>query len=200
MSAIPNAIPNAGPTARPWAPRWARPRRRATLAVLLAASATLGACATYPGPWKDAPAAAAPDTRVYVYPAAGQDDAQMDRDRYDCHLWAVKQTGFDPSSPQLAPHQRVAVVEGPPPGSGTAVGAATGAVIGAATARPRDAGAGLVIGAIAGAIIGTAAEQSANEQAAASARSQARYGLEEQAANYRRAITACLQGRHYTVR
>lgn len=174
--------------------------RLAPLAALAAVATALGGCATYPGPWADAPPPAAPDTRVYVYPAAGQDAAQTDRDRYECHLWAVKQTGFDPGSPQLAPHQRVAVVDGPPPGSGTAVGAATGAFIGAATASPRDTGAGLVLGAITGALIGTAAEQSANDRAAAEARSQARYGLEEQAGNYRRAITACLQGRHYTVR
>jgi hypothetical protein len=34
-----------------------------------------------------------------IYPAKGQSQAQQDRDRYECHSWAVKQTGFDPSRP-----------------------------------------------------------------------------------------------------
>ena len=178
-----------------------RALRPLALAAQGAGTLALGACATVPDSWGDpSPAAAVPDTRVYVYPAAGQSDAQMDRDRYECHLWAVRQTGFDPGSPQLAPHQRVQVVEGPPPGSGTVVGAATGAFIGAATAGPRDSGAGMLLGALAGAIIGSAAEESGRQQADDRARSQARYGLEEQASNYRRAISACLQGRLYTIR
>ncbi|HVY63817.1 MAG TPA: DUF6515 family protein [Gammaproteobacteria bacterium] len=35
---------------------------------------------------------------IFVYPKEGQTDEQRDRDRYDCHLWAVNQTGFDPSA------------------------------------------------------------------------------------------------------
>lgn len=33
---------------------------------------------------------------LYVYPNQGQTDEQRDRDRYDCYLWASKETGFDP--------------------------------------------------------------------------------------------------------
>ena len=39
---------------------------------------------------------------IYVYPAKGQSQAQQDKDRYECHSWAVQQTGFDPSKPQTA--------------------------------------------------------------------------------------------------
>ena len=184
------------------ASRLARPLVLATLAT---GALALGGCATVPDTWDDPPpATAVPDTRVYVYPAAGQGDAQMDRDRYECHLWAVKQTGFDPGSPDLAPHQRVQVVEGPPPGSGAAAGAVAGAILGAATSGPRDSGAGMLFGAVTGALLGNAVEESgrqeARERAMDRARSQARYGLEEQASNYRRAISACLQGRQYTIR
>lgn len=35
--------------------------------------------------------------KVIVYPAAGQTDEQLDRDRYECHLWASDETRFDPS-------------------------------------------------------------------------------------------------------
>ena len=44
---------------------------------------------------------AAPETstQLFAYPKQGQSEAQADRDRYDCHLWAVKQSGFDPTEP-----------------------------------------------------------------------------------------------------
>ncbi len=35
--------------------------------------------------------------RIIVYPAAGQSEEQTGRDRYECHLWANKETGFDPT-------------------------------------------------------------------------------------------------------
>ena len=34
---------------------------------------------------------------LYVYPNEGQDEQQVSEDKYECHLWAVEQTGFDPS-------------------------------------------------------------------------------------------------------
>lgn len=34
---------------------------------------------------------------VYLYPRNGQSDEQMANDRYECHSWAVGQTGFDPT-------------------------------------------------------------------------------------------------------
>ena len=33
----------------------------------------------------------------FVYPREGQDADVQARDRYECHRWAVEQTGFDPS-------------------------------------------------------------------------------------------------------
>lgn len=147
-----------------------------------------------------------PPTQVYVYPNNGQDAARLDRDRYECHMWAVNQSGFDPSNATVPPSQRVQVVAGPPPGTGTVVGAATGAVLGAVVSRPRDAGAGAAIGAIAGAVIGTASDAAREERTeriqerydARDARRQAQsYQL---ATDYRRAIGACLEGRGYTVK
>ena len=145
-------------------------------------------------------------TEVVAYPAHGQTEQQLDRDRYECHNWAVKQTGFDPSIPGVPPHQRVRVVQGPPPGAAVAGGAITGAVLGAAVSRPRDAGAGALIGAVAGAAIGAVAESSRAEATeAVEARDQERAaargaGQEQRAGAYRRAISACLEGRGYTVR
>jgi len=35
---------------------------------------------------------------LFVYPRQGQSDEQMANDRYECHRWAVEETGFDPSN------------------------------------------------------------------------------------------------------
>ena len=35
--------------------------------------------------------------QLYVYPAAGQSEGQLADDRYDCHVWSVDQTQFDPT-------------------------------------------------------------------------------------------------------
>ena len=46
---------------------------------------------------------------IMVYPAQGQSPEQLERDRYDCHIWAVQQTGFDPSRPGLPPGDYLAL-------------------------------------------------------------------------------------------
>lgn len=42
-------------------------------------------------------AAASGAHQLYVYPAAGQSQRQLADDRYDCHLWSVEQTSYDPT-------------------------------------------------------------------------------------------------------
>lgn len=177
---------------------------------MLALFLTLAGCANEERRvYREVPSAYAertlPPTRVYFYPAAGQSAAQQDRDRYECHLWAVKQSGFDPSLPMPAPAPRVEVIPSPPPGHDTAVGAVTGAVLGAAVAHPHDAGEGAVVGAVAGALIGAVSDASRQEQAEVI---QQRYGrrdsqryaqVERKAQDYRRAMSACLEGRGYAV-
>jgi len=39
------------------------------------------------------------DEEVFVYPKNGQSEAQQNTDRYECHAWAVQQSGFDPTRP-----------------------------------------------------------------------------------------------------
>ena len=146
-----------------------------------------------------------PDSRVYATPAAGQSMAQLDRDRYECHDWAVRQTGFDPSVPQTLQRDDVRVVPGSPPGAGTLTGAATGAIIGSAVSRPRDAGPAALIGAVAGALIGSSADRESADRAAAlqqridSSDDRQVRQFDRHAADYRRALGACLEGRSYTV-
>ena len=172
----------------------------------LIATLMVAACAPAPTrPVAEQPAPPPPSTEVYFYPNKGQSAAQQERDRYECYLWAMKQTGFDPSAPQLAPHQRLQVVPAPPPGRDTAAGAITGAVIGAVVSPPGKTAEGAAVGAVAGAVAGAASEAARQEQAA---RVQERYDqryaqraarLEQQASSYRRAMAACLEGRGYTV-
>jgi hypothetical protein len=151
-------------------------------------------------------AAAPAGADIYVYPSKGQTDSQLDRDRYECHSWAFKQTGYDPSAPHLAPHQQVQVVAMPADHRGAVGGAMTGAVIGASVSRPYDGARGAIVGAVAGAVLGAASDSARAREAAGNPRGptgpelaeQAR--LEKQAYDYRRAISACLEGRGYTVK
>ena len=168
----------------------------------------LAACATQPTarvvPEDEPPPL--PPTQVYFYPLHDQTAEQQDRDRYQCYLWAKKQTGFDPSAPQLAPHQRLQVIPEPAPGHDTAVGAVTGAIIGSMITGPHDSGGGAIAGAVTGAMIGAASDTARQQEAE---RVQSHYDrlsaqryaeLERQAHEYRRAMTACLEGRGYSVR
>lgn len=179
-----------------------------TFGALGLASLLLAGCAppAYTVRPSAAPPTPPPSVEIYFYPTKGQSKQQQERDRYECYLWAVKKTGFDPGQAQLAPHQRVEVVPTTPPGSDVAAGAVTGAVVGSMMSRPRESGTGMVFGAIAGAMLGAASEQAKQEQAAQiqqqyDAKDAERYArMDRQARDYRRAMTACLEGRGYTVR
>jgi hypothetical protein len=174
----------------------------------LSACAAIADPAAAPGqPAPDeGPAAASAD--IFVYAARGQTDRQLDRDRYECHNWAVAQTHYNPSDPHLAPHQQIRVVAAPepPPPHDTIVGAMAGAVIGAAIGSPHDAAQGAVVGAIAGGAMGAASDSARQQQAQRatgsnnSAAQAERARLEQQASDYKRAISACLEGRGYTVK
>ena len=185
--------------------------RLARRTLIAAACLLLGACATAPVPRSAGTVPPAPvqvplpPTRVFYYPNAGQSPAQQDRDRYECYLWAVKQTGFDPNVPRYASRVRVEVVPALPPGYGTVIGAASGALLGAAITHPHNAGEGALVGAIAGGAIGAASDVARQEQAerireAYEQSDAARLAaVERRAADYRRAMSACLAGRGYTV-
>lgn len=138
---------------------------------------------------------APPPQRLFVYPAHGQSPNQLERDRYACHVWAVQQTGVDPSRASAPPYERVVVQ--PAPGSGAVTGAVGGAIIGSMIGGDDDSGVGALFGAATGAILGSAADANAQAQANLSRR---QIGAERAAASaYRRAISACLVARGYTV-
>jgi hypothetical protein len=189
--------------------------RSALLATFAGCAALMAGCATTPPPEQrpapppppagmvSQPQAAPPqvNSNVYAYPLHNQTPEQQDRDHYDCSIWATQQTGFDPSAPGVPPQQQVHIVTGPPPGSGTATGAITGAILGAAIAGPWRAPGGALAGAVVGGAIGTAAESSARQSQTVTVTDQrALAQIQQKASNYRRALSACLDARGYSVK
>ena len=39
--------------------------------------------------------------QMFIYPRQGQDEKKQADDRYECHRWAVGQTGYDPTKPPV---------------------------------------------------------------------------------------------------
>jgi hypothetical protein len=50
-------------------------------------------------PKEDVSQAPPPAETMFIYPRQGQSEPQQATDRYECHRWAVSQTGFDPTQP-----------------------------------------------------------------------------------------------------
>jgi hypothetical protein len=131
---------------------------------------------------------------LYIYPNKGQSPEQQSRDRYDCHTWAVQQTGFDPTKAQAS------APPPPPPKGGVFKGGARGAAVGAVGgAIAGDAGTGAAIGASTGGLIGGMKQRG---QAKQQQQAQANQAAQQQSAlaAYNRALSACLSGRGYTVK
>jgi hypothetical protein len=143
---------------------------------------------------------------IFIYPAKGQSQEKQDRDRYECHVWATKQTGFDPTRPSTASASTIPASEQPQSPQqphiirGGARGAALGAVGGAIAG---DAGKGAAAGAAMGGLAGgfrrrDEKRQQASQQQASAQQVQNNQQGQQQA--YHRAMAACLEGRGYTVK
>ncbi len=134
---------------------------------------------------------------LFVFPAKNQDKKTQDTDEAACYKWAQQQTGVDPMNP---PKVEAKKANRNPDGSmiiGGARGAAAGAAIGAIAG---DAGKGAAIGAVVGGLRGRRArlmgdqlEQAANNQAAAE---QEKKLMD----NFKKAFTACMEAKGYTVK
>jgi hypothetical protein len=128
-------------------------------------------------------AVAAGAQQLQVYPAKGQSQQQQQQDRFECHQFAVQQTGFDPMMGAPA---------APPPTTGAVGGAARGAAIGAVGgAIGGNAGRGAAIGAGTGALFGTMRRNSQTREA--------QQVNSAHMDSFNRALGACLTGRGYTV-
>jgi len=129
----------------------------------------------------------------FIYPSKGQSPEQQQKDQYECHTWAVQQTGFNPSMAQAAP------APVPAPQGGVVRGGARGAALGAVGgAIAGDAGKGAAIGAATGGLFGGMRQADQRRQQEA-AQAQYQAAASQQQAAYTRALGACLMGRGYTV-
>lgn len=132
--------------------------------------------------------------QIFAYPQRGQSAEQQKRDEFECHQWAVQQSGVDPTAARTAqaspPSQGAR--GGPSVGRGATRGAAVGAVGGAIAG---EAGKGAAIGAATGALFGGMRKADAQAQQQEQQQQVAAQG----SSAYTRAMGACLQGRGYTV-
>jgi hypothetical protein len=146
-----------------------------------------------------APAPAAVDlAALQVTPQRGQSAEQARRDRYECHSWAVEQSGelplAAPASADAASDdahakraQRIDRVL-----TGAAIGAGLGGLV-RATQHENPAN-GVLAGAAVGAAIGAATSDEAAKR-----RDRDAGADDAEPGDYLRALTACLEGRGYGV-
>lgn len=139
---------------------------------------------------------------LVVFPAKGQSNEQMEKDKYDCYQWAKNQSGFDPMAPpttKTAPPEQQAQQGGVV--RGAARGAALGLTVGAITnnSKSRSTAAGAAAGGLAGGMKNRdqARQQQQAEQKWAQ-KETANYT--QQRDGYNRAYSACLEGKGYTVK
>ena len=138
---------------------------------------------------------------LIIYPAKGQSQEQMEKEKFECYTWAKQQTGFDP--------MQVPKATAPPPKEeakkgGLVRGAGRGAVVGVAVgAIAGDAGKGAAIGAASGGLVGgmrrkdqVASQQKAEDQWA---KDQTENYVRKRS-EYDRAYSVCLEGKGYTVK
>lgn len=144
-------------------------------------------------------AAAAFAQEPIIYPAKGQSELKMAKDKGECQQWAKKDTGIDPVAAAMEPVTAEPVSSGPKGerlkggGRGAAGGAAVGAISG-------DAGKGAAIGAIAGGMRAGMKSRQEKKAEKAGAEQQAQAQHSQKLSTYNRAFCACMEGRGYTVK
>ena len=133
---------------------------------------------------------------LFLFPTNEQSQQQQKVDEFDCYKWAMEQTGIDPLN---LPKIEVEVQSGPSGGAvkGAARGAAGGAAIGAIAG---DAGQGAAIGATAGAVRGRRQGKQAQAQQNQQAQAGADAAEAETKNTFKKAFSACIEGKGYTVK
>jgi hypothetical protein len=147
-----------------------------------------------PSPTQDA---AASLLKVYVFPANNQTPDQQAKDSNDCYAWAKQQTGVDPTNPTVPAKADTSQAGKGAAVKGAAKGAAAGAAIGAITG---DAGKGAAVGATAGGMGGVAAKRQGKKQAEQQAQQQQQAAVNQQIDTFKKAYTACMEGKKYSVK
>lgn len=134
---------------------------------------------------------------MFVFPAKDQAPAQQNQDEAACYQWAVQQSGVDPLNMTATTPDSVAT--GP---DGSAVrGAARGAVAGVAIgAIAGDAGKGAAIGAAAGGMAGARGKRVSDSKKAEQAEAAAHTTDAAKTESFKKAYSACLEGKGYSVK
>ena len=134
------------------------------------------------------------NAQMFIYPKEGQSKEKQEMDEFQCHRWAVEQTGVDPTQQSASAPQTQSSKEG-----GAVRGAARGAALGAVGgAIAGDAGKGAAIGAGVGALGGAMRRRQSNQRQAES-QQQAAQQSQAQVQGYNKAKSVCLKGRGYSV-
>jgi hypothetical protein len=133
---------------------------------------------------------------LYVYPQKNQAAEQQAKDENDCYASAKQQSGVDPTAAPAAAEKPETQAKGAT-AKGAAGGAAGGAAIGAIAG---DAGKGAAIGATAGAVHGRRAKKKANKAAEQQSEQTAQTQHSQQLDSFKRAMSACLDARGYSVK
>jgi hypothetical protein len=135
---------------------------------------------------------------LFVYAEKKQDAAQQDKDEVECYRWAQGQTGLDPMAP--APAATAAEPAGRDGSAvkGAARGAAAGAVIG--EAHDGDASDGAGKGAAVGAVRGRRKGKKQAAKAEEASEQKAQAASAQSADTFKKAWSACLSGRGYSVK
>lgn len=137
---------------------------------------------------------------LYVFPSNQQSAETQMNDELECMQWSRQMTGVDPGNPGAG------VVTQAAPQGGEGRAAAGGAVRGAARAgligniADEDASDYALAGALIGSVRGARRREQANQQAAAQAQAQAQAQAAERMGTFKKAFSACMEGKSYTVR
>jgi len=130
-----------------------------------------------------------------VYPAKGQSESQQERDQYECHEWATKETGVDPVAMAEQKLDAAPTPAAEQAGSG-ARGAGMGAIRGA---EGGDAAGGAARGFGIGRMLSVLkSKRQLREQNTTTTQGGA--AVHQQLDKYDRAYAACLTGRGYSVK
>jgi hypothetical protein len=132
---------------------------------------------------------------LFVFGEYQQTPETQLNDETACYAAAKTASGVDPE--RLSP----TYVQAPTYEGGAARGAVGGAAVGAVGgAIGGNAGKGAAIGAVVGVIGGARRQQQANAQAQQNAAAQAAAAQQRQISTFKRAMSACLESKNYTVK
>jgi hypothetical protein len=169
------------------------------VALICFASACAGAQATQTAQPTSVTASLNKALGVFVFPAKEQKPEQQSLDEQACYSWAVQQSGVDPLN--MTP-TKAQPVDKSPDGSvlaGAAVGAMGGAIVGSMAHGHHHHGGAAAAGAMVGAMAGAAHKSKKDAQKEQQAQQAAVATDKAKIDTFKKAYTACLQGKGYSV-